>query len=72
MIKDPLTIQQFEMDLKRKEKPSFQKSLEVFTSLWVEAMHLGVIPLKDPLEGIETDIRVARILNSCLKNSSQN
>jgi hypothetical protein len=31
--------------------------------MWEEGRKLGVLPLKDPLEGIEVDIRMARILN---------
>jgi hypothetical protein len=31
--------------------------------MWREGMALGVLPLKDPLEGIEVDIRIARMLN---------
>jgi hypothetical protein len=34
--------------------------------MWEMGMALGVLPPKDPWEGIEVDIRVARILN-CLK-----
>jgi hypothetical protein len=31
--------------------------------MWLEGMALGVLPLKDPLEGIEVDIRIAEMLN---------
>jgi hypothetical protein len=31
--------------------------------MWQEGVLLGVLPLKDPLEDIEVDIRIARILN---------
>jgi len=34
--------------------------------MWELGMHLGVLPPEDPLEGIDVDIKVARILN-CLK-----
>ncbi len=34
--------------------------------MWQEAVDLGVLPLKDPLEGIEVDIRIAKILNQGL------
>jgi hypothetical protein len=36
--------------------------------MWNEGIALGILPLSDPMEGIEVDIRLARILN-CLKNS---
>lgn len=46
-------------------------TLRLFSGMWEEAVALGVFPMKDPLEGIEVDIRVAAILNSCLKSLSQ-
>ena len=36
--------------------------------MWEEGIKLGVLPPKKPLEGIETDIKIAAVLNSCLKN----
>jgi hypothetical protein len=38
--------------------------LRIFEALYEEAKQLGVFPLKDPLEGIEVDIRLARALNA--------
>jgi len=52
-----------------KEKVSYKKALRIFEALWQEAVSLKVLPSKDPLEGIEVDLRIARILNSCLKTS---
>ncbi|OGQ56742.1 MAG: hypothetical protein A3J24_08055 [Deltaproteobacteria bacterium RIFCSPLOWO2_02_FULL_53_8] len=43
-------------------------ALKLFSGMWEEAVALGVLPMKDPLEGIEVDIRVAAILNSCSKS----
>ena len=66
MIKGPVYKQQFEDDLARREgRPDHAKSLEIFTQLWEEGRAMGVVPPVDPMDGIETDIRVARILNSC-------
>ncbi len=66
MVKDPLYMQKFEDDLARKEgRIDYGKALEIFTQLWEEGRALGVLPPADPLEGIETDIEVARILNTC-------
>ncbi len=70
MIKNPERVDALEREfIKSSTQPDFQKALEVFTALWKEAVSLGVLPPKNPLEGIEVDIRVAKILNSCLKNS---
>jgi len=38
--------------------------------MWNEGAKLGVLPTKEPLEGIEVDIKIAKALNSCLKKSS--
>jgi hypothetical protein len=64
MIKNPkLLVELEEKELKR-EKSDYESALRIFEAMWQEAMLLGVIPLKDPLEGIEVDIKIAGILNS--------
>lgn len=68
MIKNSHILKEFEDSLARKEgqiKPP--KAFGIFSSMWKEAMSLGIIPFKDPLAGIEIDIKVARVLNLCLK-----
>jgi hypothetical protein len=64
MIKNIRVLEEFERKEIKKEKPDYLKSLKIFEALWNEGVNLGVLPLKDPLEDIETDIRIARILNS--------
>ena len=68
MIKNPDILEQLERKVIRKEKLSFEQALTIFEAMWKEGVNLGVLPSKDPLEGIDVDIRVARILN-CLKKS---
>jgi len=69
MTRDYNAKRQFEDDLARKEGPlEHSKALEIFTSLWEEGRAFGVLPQADPLEGIEVDLTIARILNSCSKN----
>jgi len=63
MIQNPKILQQFEWDLSKKESLDYSQNLLIFESLWQEAVHLGILPLKNPLEGIETDMAIARILN---------
>jgi hypothetical protein len=63
MIKDSKLVAEFEENELKKEKPDYRKALRLFEEMWKEAMLLGVIPLKDPLEGIEVDVKIARILN---------
>lgn len=68
MIKNADIFKRFYEKTIKEEKLSFQQALRIFEAMWQEGVSLGVLPLKDPLEGIDIDIRVARILN-CLKNS---
>lgn len=64
MIKNHKVLENLERQKIKGEKPDYFKSLKIFETLWKESLNLGVLPLKNPLEDIETDIRIARILNS--------
>jgi len=72
MVKNPEFLETFKNSLYKSEGPfPFLHSLKIFTSMWKQAVTLGVLPSKAPLEGIETDIKIAGVLNSCLKSFSQ-
>lgn len=64
MIKNPEILRRFEKEELRNQKNDYLQALRIFEALWNEGVTLGILPLKDPLEDIETDIRIARILNS--------
>jgi hypothetical protein len=69
MIRDEETLRRFEEDLiKREPQTTFRAALQLFEAMWEEGVTLGILPLSDPLEGIEADIELARVLN-CSKNS---
>lgn len=57
----------FEEELIRREKPDLKRNLKIVEALFQEAVDLGVFPLKDPLEGLEVDIRIAKVINSVQK-----
>ena len=63
MIKRNSLLEAFEKKQVQNSKPDFFKNLRIFEALYEEAKQLGVFPLKDPLEGIEVDIRLATVLN---------
>jgi hypothetical protein len=63
MLKRKSLLAAFEKEQMQNSKPDFFKNLRVFEALYEEAKLLGVFPLKDPLEGIEVDIRLAQTLN---------
>ena len=64
MVRSKKALQEFEDNLNRKgERLSYKQAMTLFVAMWLEARRMGVLPLKNPLEGIEVDIEVARILN---------
>ena len=63
MIRDAEALRRFEDDLARGEKPDFARSLRLADSLHREAVQLGVSPRKNPMEGIEVVLRIAKALN---------
>jgi hypothetical protein len=72
MIKNPEILKKFEEDfIRNKGGLSYNQSIQIFTDMWSEGVRLGILPPKDTLEGIDVDIKVAKVLNSCLKKSSQ-
>ena len=64
MIKDVKYWEEFEKKLISETKPDYLKNLEIFKKMLEHAKAMGVFPPKDPLEGIEVDIRIARKLNN--------
>ncbi len=68
MIKNATLLEQFEKDFVIKHPLSYEEALALLDGMWELGISLGVLPPKDPLGGIDVDIRVARILN-CLKKS---
>ncbi len=71
MIRKGKRLASFERQFLRDSRLPYSKALAIFTALWQEAVDLGKLPPPDPMEGIEVDLRIARILNSCLKSSLQ-
>ncbi len=64
MIKDQTLLEKFEADLIKSTKTDYQRNLKIFEGMLEEALYLKVFPLKDPLEGIEVDIKIAKVINS--------
>lgn len=67
MIKDPEMLRKFECDfIGGQGRIPYEQSRKLFAAMWKEGVTLGVFPPADPLAGVEVDIRMARILNTCL------
>jgi hypothetical protein len=69
MVKNAGKLSELETAIIRKEKPRLLKNLRVVEAMHKEALFLKVFPLKDPLAGIEVDLRIARIINSVSETS---
>lgn len=63
VIKDPERWRKWEDEQLRSEPLDYGKNLAIFEALLQYAREMGVFPPADPLEGIEVDMRVARIVN---------
>ncbi len=63
MVRNLQLLRAFEDALARRTPVDHLQNLRLVEAMLEEARELGVWPPPDPLEGIETDIRVARIVN---------
>ena len=62
-------FRRFEIEIMRNEKLDVKKKFKIVEALYKEAVALGVFPLKDSLEGLEVDIRIAKVINSVSKDT---
>ena len=70
MVKNPERLEKFKNTLYKSEGPfPFIHSLKIFTSMWNQRVKIGVLAPKKPMEGIETDIKIAAVLNSLRKKN---
>ena len=63
MVKNAAALARFETEFVRSEPADFGRNLAIVEALAQEAEALGVFRRQDPLEGIETIVRVARAVN---------
>jgi hypothetical protein len=63
MITKTPELEQFYRRLIAEEDISYQQALRIFESLYAEALSLGAISDENILDGLETDLRIAKALN---------
>jgi hypothetical protein len=63
VIQRPELVQAFERALIRRTPFSYARNVEIVEALCEEARQLGTWPAADPLDGIDTDVRLARAIN---------
>jgi hypothetical protein len=54
----------WEREYGKREPWSYEENLRIDEMSYAEAVRVGALPPKNPLEGIEHKIRVARVLNA--------
>jgi hypothetical protein len=69
VITNPKKYEEFERELIRSRKADYWENLRIVEALYREAVLLGVFPLKEPLEGLQVDIGMARVINGVRKSS---
>lgn len=63
MILAPELVRRFEDEEMRRSPADYHAGLAIFEALWEHACRLGVLPPSDPLEGLDTVVRLAGALN---------
>lgn len=63
MIVNRPLVEAFERRLVQQTKPRYASNAALYEALYREAKALHVFPLKNPLEGIEVNCRLARAFN---------
>jgi len=71
MIKNSKIVQKFEEELIKKEKVNLTKNFQIMDAMYKEARALGVIPMKDPLDGWDIDAKIAMVVNYVPKASGK-
>jgi hypothetical protein len=69
MVKNTPRLKEFEDEYARGQKPDLVQNLKILDQLYKEAKTLSVFPPKDPLSGIDIDIKIAKVINSVPKTS---
>lgn len=69
MIKNPKKVQKFEEELVKKGKTDIKQKFRLLDAMFKEAITLRIFPLKHPLEGLDKDIKIARVVNSVRKST---
>jgi len=69
MIKNSPRLKAFEDDYTRRNKPDIRRNLKLLDKLYKEAKALSAFPLKEPLSGLDIDIKIAKVINSVPKTS---
>ena len=63
MIKDPLLWETWERETQLTRPADFHRNLRLLEAMYQEARTLGVMAVPPALDGLESRLRLARVLN---------
>jgi len=64
MIKDKKAFEEWEKEWEKSQRVSLKKNLALVDEMAELARKLKALPPKNPLEDIEVDIKIAKVLNA--------
>jgi hypothetical protein len=63
MIKDPVIWERWERETQLSQPADFRRNLRLLEAMYEEARALGVMAVPPTLEGLESRLRLAMVLN---------
>jgi len=72
VIRNPNRIQRLEKELLRRDRTDIAKNFRIVDAMFQETVALGILPLRDSLEGLEVAIRIARAVNCVPRTTHKN
>ncbi len=70
MIRNPESWHKWEAKWERKTPVDMEQNFKIIELLIDQARSVGKWPSKNPLEGIEVDIKIARVVNGYVKKTA--
>jgi len=64
MVRNSRKLLAFEDRITRGEPRNLKKNFKLLDSLYREAVSLGAFPPRDPLEGLDIDIKISKVVRS--------
>jgi len=68
-VRDWSKFRAFEAELRAGSEVNIEENLRIFEILLEFAKEMGHLPPEDPLEGLDVDIKYARIINAIKKSA---
>jgi hypothetical protein len=69
MVKNSPLLADLERRLAAGEKADPSRNFRILDALYEEARDLGAFPLRDKLDGLDVDIKIARVVNGVQRSS---